>query len=345
MNKKSNSIILLVNSTHGGGAENSMRLLHQSLLLRDVKSNLCAINNMPESESQMISSVKYLQRNWSDGIVKTIKSIIIFNRYLSTFEKPVIVLNCEIPELFGVVTRLHAERIIAVEHTSKPWFKRRTLGWAVRLILRGKRVEWVTVNSSQEKIWPFRDNPYLILNPIRPTIDSYNRSIRKELIFVGRLRSEKRPEVAINAAIRNNIPITIFGDGQLRSKLEEANKGIHFVKFKGYQDNPWVTIDSNCLVIVPSEYEGDGIVVLEALQNNCGILLADNQDLRRFNFPEENYFQDDSSLDIRIRAFLDDASIFRLGQEFRQEVLRPRQLENYVTTWVNFLTLASDRND
>jgi glycosyltransferase involved in cell wall biosynthesis len=63
----------------------------------------------------------------------------------------------------------------------------------------------------------------------------------------------------------------------------------NLVEFLGYVSDPWDYFEDSDLLIVPSVFEGDGLVVVEALMRGIPFLLSDIPDLRRFELPEINY--------------------------------------------------------
>lgn len=62
--------------------------------------------------------------------------------------------------------------------------------------------------------------------------------------------------------------------------------------FSGQVLNPWLAVQEGDLLVVPSKYEGDGLVVVEALHQKIPILIADIPEFRRFALPNSNYCKD-----------------------------------------------------
>jgi len=92
------------------------------------------------------------------------------------------------------------------------------------------------------------------------------------LLFVGRLEAEKRADIAIRTLARVRslgivAGLTILGDGSLQKQLEqfaEKQEVSEWVNFVGHQD-PLPHYAHADIVLVPSEYEGYGLVIVEAL--------------------------------------------------------------------------------
>jgi glycosyltransferase involved in cell wall biosynthesis len=205
-----------------------------------------------------------------------------------------------------------------------------------------KRTIWVTVNSKQLKIWPARNLATYIPNPISPIYREKVITKNLSAVFIGRLRPEKCPEMAIEASVGSSTEISIIGDGKLRQDLESQYGDSGLVKFFGYLDNPWSRICPESIVIVSSEYEGDGIVVLEAIQNGNPLLLRDIPDLRRFELNNVNYFKDQVELNKKLRMFKESPDTFRIPGPDRDRILTPRAINIICGQWLAFLKKIFD---
>ena len=90
------------------------------------------------------------------------------------------------------------------------------------------------------------------------------------------------------------------------------------------------------LIIMPSEYEGDGLVAVEAIINGFPILLADNRDLRRFNLPSKHYFATLDDLKTKISlALIEGNSYFAPPLVKQIEIGTERNLEEIALEWLN----------
>jgi hypothetical protein len=158
-------VLILTNSVTGGGAEISMMSLFTSLRENRIEVDLCAINDNGHV-GPIQPGVKVLGRSSQSGPVETMRSLRKFAELLTNRHYDLLIANCELPEAFVAFSCSWFKKIIIVEHTSRPWVKRKILGYFVRTILRLRKVSWVTVNSDQKKIWPFNSNAEYIPNPI-----------------------------------------------------------------------------------------------------------------------------------------------------------------------------------
>ena len=192
-------VAIVTNSLSGGGAEISMMRLFKSLLDSKFDVALCAINVGDEDDKSKTEGMYVVGRDWGAGALITVKNLLRFRRFLRTHKFNTLIVNCELPELYVSLVSPLSCKIIAVEHTSRPWNGRRLLGFVVRLLLMFKGTQWVTVSSNQREVWPNRQEALYIPNPHVPAL---NRKLEKssDLVFVGRLNRGKRPELAAQAA-------------------------------------------------------------------------------------------------------------------------------------------------
>ena len=327
-------VVIVANSTHGGGAENAMMSLLEILRAQGFVTAFIALNDMDDGFEVSNKQVIYVGRNWSEGLLKTLKYLGTFRKILKTQNPDVIIANCELPELFMAFSEVGKSRLIVVEHTSKPWDERRILGYLIRLILLLKQSNWVTVNSSKLKIWPYRNSATYIPNAIIAATKDDRVLLDGGVVFVGRLRKEKCPELVIQACQEALVSLRLFGDGNQMSDLKARYVSSKGLEFMGYLENPWRHVSSDSLVVVPSEYEGDGLVVLEAIQNGNAILLRDNEDFRRFNLNDEHYFKDLAALIEKLMAFKKNPMSFKVSKSEQDILLDQRSPLNVGKQWL-----------
>jgi glycosyltransferase involved in cell wall biosynthesis len=302
-----------------------MSLLHNSFRDIGVDSFLLCLNQgEPQSQPHDIPGVITLDRGWGEGILGTLKNLVAFRKVLKSLNANIIVGNCELPELYLSLINLKNYKVFCVEHTTYPWFGRRAVGYVVRNILTIKKVSWITVSSEEGKIWPRSENPQYIPNPIAKPSEVQKENNEVRLAFIGRLRPEKRPEWALQVSKVSGIPIDFYGTGPLEDELSEYAKS-HEIQafFHGYRSDVWNQISKNTIVITPSEFEGDGLTVVEAIVRGLPILLADNIDLRRFRLNPQSY----STSSLKMAEKVMEISSKRLDE------LRPSQflIEKYRT--------------
>ena len=333
-------VLIVTNSLTGGGAERSMNILANELMYQGLLVGLVPINSGPVDQVRPLCEVMPLSRTWPGGLRDTIIAYLKFVQVIKKWKPDILILNCDLPELFGALL-IKSVPLVVVEHTSFPWNKRKRLGLMVRKILLYREANWVAVSSHLET-WPNGISFIgVIPNPIdqeleRPILE--NKVALKRIIFIGRLSLEKRPEWLLEIARHVPYPIEIIGDGALREELENSafREGLS-IKFHGQQLRPWDLIDQGDLLVVSSQYEGDGLVLIEAMLHQCPVLVADIPDLRRFNLPERNYCLDPKDFIRTMMNFEKNLDSLVIPDDLCQPELSSRSISSVGKKWVKVL--------
>jgi glycosyltransferase involved in cell wall biosynthesis len=335
-------VLIIANSTTGGGAEATMLRLHHELLEIGTKSIFLALNSSSTQVSDLREVIE-INRPWKSSIAVTISKLYEFKRLLGNIEADCVLVNCELPELYVALTKIGNSKIVFVEHTSRPWHGRRNLGRLIRFLLNFRKADWVTVNSNQKRIWGTLRHAIYIPNAIRFKDLNFDKSSKlqiKGIVYLGRFRSEKRPGWIIQAAQKAGLELHLIGEGEIQEQLMKEYYGEKTIYFHGYVHNPWSHIPYDCLVVVPSEFEGDGLVVAEAIARGNPILLADNPDLRRFQLSEINYFKSVESLADKLTKNSDQNYRVLVPSEKNKKNLIENRTEEFIfKKWVNALKI------
>ena len=336
-----NRVLIITNSLTGGGAERSMNLLANELFARGWQISLVAINSGPDDLVAIKCKCFCLERPWQSSFVKTLWAFIKLRRYVKLGAPDFIILNCSLPELYGAFLP-GKQKVIVVEHAPFPWGNRKILGLIIRKILISRGAIWVAV-SSNLKIWPRRIAPIQVIeNPIAVRASARNEPFQdsriRRLIYIGRLSDEKQPEVFLDLLEKLRIPGLIIGDGYLRAKLESHKKlkSIDAI-FLGHVSNPWENIHAGDLLVVPSAWEGDGIVILEAVSHNMPILVSDIIAFRSFGLNEINYCNGIEEFESRIYSNLEKVENFVIPSDISEKILRSRSLDSVASKWEKLL--------
>jgi glycosyltransferase involved in cell wall biosynthesis len=96
-----------------------------------------------------------------------------------------------------------------------------------------------------------------------------------EFVFIARLEPQKVPLRVINAIAklqhkRYDSHLFIIGDGSLKTECEQQVKQLKLtnkIKFLGYQENPWQSVNSGSIFVMTSDFEGFGLTVIEAMSS------------------------------------------------------------------------------
>jgi glycosyltransferase involved in cell wall biosynthesis len=338
-------VVVVVNAISGGGAENSASKVYDELRKQGIDIELIALNQFGGIESLEDDRVHVLGRRWSDGFISTIRNYLDFKKKVRAIDPKILIAHCELPELYIALIPRSGRSLVVVEHTTDPWHGRKLLGIIVRTLLKLRKTSWVTVTTTSSSVWFGARQPTRILNPVSAFKEVHVDKIEERFVYVGRLRNEKRPELAIKSVIENNASIAVIGEGYLREHLQTKYKSKNNqVIFYGYLDSPWCKLRRDSLVIMPSEFEGDGLVAIEAIINGFAIVLADNPDLRRLNLPDKNYFRTPDDLNRIIAQSLDKGTkTFLPPFSIREEFQSSRNLENIALEWLQLLQVLGNR--
>jgi len=337
------SIAIVTNSFSGGGAERSMNILANEFQSAGYETSLIAINSGPEDIVPRKCKTYCLGRNWKAGFSETLKSRTKFKELLNDLQPDSLIINCELPELLIALTTTKS-KIVVVEHASDPWRGRKILGLVVRAFLIAKRVKWVAV-SSDLKFWPGLSKFSLVIK--NPVVKEYlfppsaiPKSIKSpKLVFIGRLSEEKQPGMFLDICRKTKIPGVIFGDGPLRSEIEDRVKTESLdVDLRGFATYPWAEVSDKDLVIVTSKNEGDGLVVAEAVMLDIPILLLDTPDLRRFDLPVDSYKKDVSDFCENIKSQVENGfQANRVNSKTQNGLSEQRLLGTIFSQWLKII--------
>ena len=331
-------LVIVSNALSGGGAEKSMLALHQEFLKKGIISYLIVLNKTVSVND--MENIKELNRKWKDGVRSTLLNFLDFKNTIAKINPKTVIVNCELPELYISLLKSRKMRVICVEHTSVPWHNMRFIGVCVRLLLKYRKVEWVTVVRGKKEIWVSSSISKYIANPYIGFSNNLKISKAKpSLVFIGGIKKNKRPDWVIEAGIKNNLSVHLYGEGQLIQTLKAKYSNlVHNIEFHGFKSNVWDLIPSNSLVVVPSEFEGDGMVIIEAIISRFPLVLAWNKDLIKFGLEEKHYFRTLNELILIVEQNLENNfKNLVVEDKFVESLNKQRSLELIVSDWVSLL--------
>jgi glycosyltransferase involved in cell wall biosynthesis len=340
MKNKYDRVMFVTNSLSGGGAERSTNVLVNALSDLEAKVSLIAVNKGSEDLVTPRCEVFELHRKWKGGSVSVLKAYFEIQKIIWRWRPDYLVLNCDMPELLGSLT-IGKQKLIAVEHASQPWPQRRSLGKVVRKLLRYRKTKWVAV-SDHLQVWGLDILPdFVINNPIESLFSLINsernqniNEIRR-LVFVGRLSPEKNPTLLVSAAKDANLPLKFIGSGGQAELVRDMCKASSITaEFTGFVKDPWAEIQPGDLLIVPSNNEGDGLVIVEAIQRGVPLMIRDIPDLRRFGLLDTNYFKTHVELGVEVKSNRNHLNEFVVSKEIADLVLSKRNPELVAKKWL-----------
>ena len=289
---------------------------------------LVPINKGPKDFVQLECEVEDTDRLWRAGLRDTIKSYRKFKKIVCEWQPEIIIGTCNLPELYLGLLGNRANEIVIVEEAREPWSNRPLLGRLVRKRLAKLGVGWIAA-SGHLRIWPTDLVPAVVI-PNALTLFTrsskvFEKEVRAELVYVGRLSLEKRPDWFIEICSISGLRGTIIGAGSEEDTLRSiAAKTDAQVEFVGYLADPWVSLDSSNLIVVPSRSEGDGLVVIEALNARLPILLSDIPEFRFFGLPDQHYCATPDEFVSRILKFQNNFEMLLVSEEIREKILANR---------------------
>lgn len=302
-------VFVVTNSLTGGGAERAMNLVCAELSKQTqiyFQITLVPINQGQRDLVDPNCRVIPIGRKWRGTLRDTLKAYWRFILLL-VHEKPkVIILNCALPELFACLIPVKT-RFVVVEHSRNPWLGREYLGWVIRRILKLRKSTFIAV-SRHLKIWSFPEiDTRTIPNPVFQLTNypkEVNGNLIKRLVFIGRLATDKNPRGFIEILGRLKYPGLVIGDGILMEDLksESADK-LSDVDFIGQCLEPWELLKNGDLLIVPSKFEGDGLVIAEAILGGFPLLASQISEFQKFHLWEYCYCDTEEDFVERVQEF------------------------------------------
>ena len=229
--------------------------------------------------------------------------------------------------------------VIIVEHANPAWSNRSLIGRLIRVLHFLKGTTFVAV-SSHLNIWPTTLKPSAVTLNIIPaseiTVDKHGNAAQiNRLVYIGRLAEiQKRPSWLIGISSQLNIPVLFIGDGAELERLKAyAVTRKVTAQFVGHQLDPWKFISIDDLVVVPSSFEGDGLVVIEAIARGIPVILSDIPDFRRFRLNTNFYAATEKDFVLRIIEGNRQTTNFLVKDSDRARILAGRDKQSVVTSW------------
>lgn len=97
----------------------------------------------------------------------------------------------------------------------------------------------------------------------------------KDFVFIGRLGAEKGPDLFAHAARMAGVPAVIVGDGPIRAEVAAANAEVKMLGWKKPPEVASILRSARALVFPSRWYEGQPLVVQEALAAGVPVLASD----------------------------------------------------------------------
>lgn len=167
-------------------------------------------------------------------------------------------------------------------HNNPPWLRtmnKKSVVFAVSM-MRIKQV--MSVSEAVESEYIFRSlmkNKNKVIGNVVDTdhvkqlTSCFTTKKNVDLVFLGRLAEQKNPLefCQIVGTVREMLPTVtarIIGDGVLRERVQQYIRDNHLenaIEMVGFQNNPYPYLNSGKILVMPSKWEGFGLVAVEAL--------------------------------------------------------------------------------
>jgi glycosyltransferase involved in cell wall biosynthesis len=336
-------IMFVTNSPSGGGAERATNILVNALHECQVKVSLTTINHSEPDLIVPMCETFQIDRKWQGGPISVLFAYLRLLIIVRAWKPSHLVLECDLPEFLGSFIKGNFRKIVVLQ-SSKPWITRLKFGKVIRKRLHNQNALWVAV-SNHFSVWNFNSAPDavisnpLILSNLDEMVQNKVENSIKRIVYIGRLSEEKQPDWVLDIAQKCNLPLVVIGDGNLRNPLELKSSNLNIdVDFKGFVRQPWKLMSHGDLLIVPSQYEGDGLVVVEAIARRIPIVLNDIPDLRRFDLADVHYCLAVSDFVSRINENRISISNFVVSDKATNSILRDRDPTEIARKWVLLLS-------
>jgi glycosyltransferase involved in cell wall biosynthesis len=169
------------------------------------------------------------------------------------------------------------------------------VGWIVEKLVSKVTNHNIFVSSFMEQrgesiLGVKRENRTIISNGVECKRLSKSENIQKEnqAIFIGRIVKHKRVDMLIEAfkdivnETKENLILKIIGEGPEKQKMVELSEKLKLkdkVLFSGFMKKEEVEreMKKSKIFVLPSELEGMGIVIIEAMASGTAVIAADSQ--------------------------------------------------------------------
>jgi len=218
---------------------------------------------------------------------------------------------------------------IAYELISREWLKSvaKLVHLPERLCVRSfDKVVAVSENTAREVVEHYsveEDKITTIYNGVDTEKFRFVKDFDNQLLYVGYFIERKGPEIVLDAFSKlvkdfPDLELVMVGRGRLEEDLKKKTreKGLEdSVKFlKNISDKQLVELYSESIFVMPSAYEGQGIVYVEALSCGAPVIGCNNSAIPEMVEDGENGFlvdRNSEAVDNCIRSILEDDGLRR----------------------------------
>lgn len=172
--------------------------------------------------------------------------------------------------------------VIAHLHNNPPWLKKIGVKSIVFALALPKIRQVISVSKAVEDEYVFRGlmrNKNTVIGNVVDT-KSVQQKAREscdckpvDMVFLGRMTPQKSPILfcQIVESVKKSLPETtarMIGDGELMPQIKEYihnHKLDDTIELVGFQSNPYPYLNAGKVMVMPSAWEGFGLVAIEAM--------------------------------------------------------------------------------
>lgn len=172
--------------------------------------------------------------------------------------------------------------VIAHLHNNPPWLKKVGVKSIVFALALPKIRQVISVSKAVENEYVFRGlmrNKNTVIGNVVDT-KSVQQKAREscdckpvDMVFLGRMTPQKSPILfcQIVESVKKSLPETtarMIGDGELMPQIKEYihnHKLDDTIELVGFQSNPYPYLNAGKIMVMPSAWEGFGLVAIEAM--------------------------------------------------------------------------------
>lgn len=265
-------ILHILNSNKFSGAENVA-----ITIINNMKSDNEIIYVSPEGQIR-----EHLQENNID--YEPVRKVCIkeIKRVIKKCKPDIIHAHDFTASIISAIASNRKIKVISHIHNNNPWMKKVNLKTIMYLLSTIKYKKILLVSKSIIDEYIFKKFINKKVEVIGNIVDT-NRVIKMseevniqedyDIIFIGRLLEQKQPVKFIELInkLKNsnkNIKAVMLGDGPLRTECEQEIEKYNLeenIDLKGFQKNPYAYLKKSKILCMTSEWEGYGLVAVEAL--------------------------------------------------------------------------------
>lgn len=303
-------IVMVIPDLKGNGAERVLLTLATGFSQQNCDVNIVVFNDFIELKSDQSFKLHVFNKHYR-WIPKAIRGIV-----LAPMLDKYIIKTCGVPDLV-LSNLMPVDRILCQSRLKNTFLvlhntigqeflkglsasKKQRLIKKLAIIYTKKPTISVSkgVKEDFDAVFDSRFDSHQIYNPIdfeliKKLSTEYKPTISGYLVHVGKFKHQKRHDILIRAYHHSKVqkPLVLVGQGPLKKECQELVNDLELnnrVIFAGFKSNPYPYIKNADLMILSSEYEGLGLVILESLALETPVISTDCASGPREILPEIN---------------------------------------------------------